>query len=128
MCDEDQSHQLNRDAHERFCAGEHAIAIELYNKSLSIEPNAQALRGLGECYAALGKHGDAIFCFAASAGLRPHPKASLQLAESLLKCGYLDEARRAAERAVDAMPHYKAAHEILAHIKQRIVEDHEFDS
>jgi tetratricopeptide (TPR) repeat protein len=119
----EKSTQLFRQAHDHLSAGEYATAIALFNASLDVEPNAQAFRGLGECHSALGQDREAILYFSASAGLRPMPKVSFQLAQTLFRSGYLDEAKRAAERAISAMPHFKAAHSILGEINDCIAKE-----
>ena len=120
MTGDEQHVLLAREAHALFTSGNYAKAIDVYMASFDAEPNAQSLRGIGECYSAMGLIRKAIIYFAASSGLRPLPKASFQLAEVLCQAGHLDEAKRAAERAIAAMPHYKAAHALLAEIDQKI--------
>lgn len=118
----EQSLQLDRDAFTQSQAGKFDDAIKLYYASFDLSANPHSLRGIGECYMSTGQYREAVIYFAASAGLRPFPKASFQLAEALIQIGCLDEAKRAVERAIALMPHYEAAHELLAEINHRIAE------
>ncbi len=114
----ERSVQLFRLGEIRFYQGEYREAIELFEESFAIEPNAQALRGIGECCVALERSHEAILYFAASTGLRPDPQVSYELARALLNVGFLDEARRAAERTVAALPDFKMAVDLCDEIRR----------
>ena len=116
----DQSEILRHEAFSHYSAGDHSKALELYNSSFDLHPNPGALRGIGECYSAMGRSREAIVYLAASVGMSPCPKASFQLGEELLRAGHLYAAKRAVEDAITRLPHFKAAQELLSEIEQEI--------
>ena len=98
-------------------AGRHLEAIQKFEQSAALQVHYKTLQLLGECLLNVGDVQRAVVPLAAATWLTRQASAPVLLAEALLKLGRLADAERAAQQAIDIMPHYKKAQSLLEEIR-----------
>jgi tetratricopeptide (TPR) repeat protein len=119
---DDEHYRLYRAGCQYQCEGEFAKAIDALKASFAIFPHSKTAQVIGECLLSLGDRIGAIIYFAAACGLGMgrQPKAAFLLAEALLDYGCPRDAKRAAEWALEALPHFEKARALLQSIDDAI--------
>ncbi len=108
------------ESHEHYAVGRDAMdkldyqtAIREFEDSVSISPHFKTLELLGECKLKIGKPSEALIPLAASIGLATNGyRAMYLIATAYLDLGETREAKKFAERALNAKSDYRAAREL----------------
>ena len=92
--------------------GDHARAVELIGRAVSLRPNAYIFHAnLAEAYRALGDHERAVGCCRAALQIWPdYPEALCNLGAALQGLGKSAEAVEPLRRALALRPHFVVAH------------------
>ena len=96
-----------------------AVVRRHFERSLAIQPSAEAWFGLGTVDRKLGDTQDALHCYERALALDPRHVPSLRLAgETWLDLGRADRAREPLERAHELAPEDPAVHQALLRLAQ----------
>jgi predicted AlkP superfamily phosphohydrolase/phosphomutase/tetratricopeptide (TPR) repeat protein len=111
-------HHLVRIGHGQRRAGDPVAAEASFRAALKRRPdNADALRGLGQALEAQDRFGEAVTVLGQSLGQKfIQPEAQVVLARCHLAQADLDEAERAAQAALETLPEFEPAQQIIARV------------
>lgn len=116
-----ESTELYYYAREAMDEEDYPNAIELFQRSISLDPNYKSSLLLGDCLVKMGRLKEAVTSYAAATTLNRQGIAPTHLAEVWLELGNLSRAKEMIDLALERQPHYKRAQTCAARIEAAIL-------
>ena len=123
------AHDLYTRGREAMDAGDYALAIARFRRSVLLDPHFKTLELLGECLLRVGQPAEAAIYLAAAAGLGSRQsRPRYLLAQALVQIECRDWAADKLREALAFNPTYRRARELLAELEAERNEHPSVDS